>query len=148
GAALVMKAWFVSNLTDMYGDIPYTEAFRGHEGLIYPKFDTQESIYESILADLKTAHGLFNENLQFDGNDLIYNGDPLKWKKLCNALRLRLLLRVSKRPEMNSVAEIAEIFNNPVMFPLFESNEDEAMMKHTGISPFINTFSTWRLAEF
>lgn len=148
GAALVMKAWLVSNLTDMYGDIPYSEAFKGDEGLIYPKFDTQQSIYESLLADLKRANGLFLENLPFDGNDLIYNGNPVKWKKFCNALRLRLLLRVSKKPEMDAQAEIAEMFNNPVAYPLFESNEDEAMMRYTGESPFINTFSTWRPAEF
>lgn len=46
-AALVMKAWFISNLTDMFGDIPYTEAFKGRDELYYPKFDTQQSIYSS-----------------------------------------------------------------------------------------------------
>lgn len=148
GAALVMKAWLVSNLTDMFGDIPYTDAFKGEDELLYPKFDTQKSIYESLLADLKRANDLFKENLAFDGTDLIYNNDVIKWKKFSNALRLRLLLRLSDRPEMNSRAEIAEMVGNPTKYPLFESNDDEAMMKNTGVSPFINTFSTWRDAEF
>ena len=148
GAALVMKAWLVSNLTDMFGDIPYTEALKGDEELYYPKFDSQQSIYESLLADLRKANDLFKENVSFEGTDLIYNNDPVKWKKFANALRLRLLLRLSNKPEMNTSSEIAEIFNNPTKYPLFESNDDEAMMKYTGISPFINTFSTWRAAEF
>jgi hypothetical protein len=146
--ALVMKAWLVSNLTDMFGDIPYTDAFKGDEELYYPKFDNQKSIYENMLADLKRANDLFKENVEFDGTDLIYNNDVLKWKKFTNALRLRLLMRLSNKPEMDVKTQIAEIFNDPVKYPLFESNDDEAMMKHTGVSPFINTFSTWRTTEF
>lgn len=148
GAALVMKAWFVSNLTDMFGDIPYTEAFKGREELYYPKYDTQQSIYTLLLADLKKANDLFNESKPFESTDLIYAGDAAKWKKFANSMRLRLLVRVSNRSEMNAPAQIAEIFTNPTKYPLIASNDDEAMMKYNGVKPFINLFFEMAAAEF
>ncbi len=147
-AALVMKAWFVSNLTDMFGDIPYTEAFKGREELYYPKYDTQQSVYISILADLKRANDLFTDTKPFESSDLIYAGDIAKWKKFTNSMRLRLLVRVSNRSEMDAPAQIAEIFNNPTQYPLIASNDDEAMMKYTGVKPFINLFLEMNAAEF
>lgn len=148
GAALVMKAWMVSNLTDMFGDIPYSEAFRGNEGLLLPKFDSQQSIYTSLLADLERANELFDENKAFDGTDLIYNNDALKWQKFCNSMRLRLLIRVSNRAEMNVPAQLAEMLADPVKFPLIGSNADEAMMRYTGVKPFINQFFEMSATEF
>ncbi|WP_199118207.1 SusD/RagB family nutrient-binding outer membrane lipoprotein [Pedobacter sp. ASV28] len=148
GAALVMKAWFVSNLTDMFGDIPYKEAFRGKEELYYPKFDTQKSVYESLLTDLKKANDLFNETKTFESTDLIYSNDVVKWKKFANSLRLRLLVRVSNKTEINAPAQIAEMFGNPTKYPLIASNDDEAMMKYNGVKPFINLFFEMSATEF
>lgn len=147
-AALVMKAWFVSNLTDMFGDIPYTEAFKGKEELYNPKYDTQQSIYTSLLADLKRANDLFTETKPFESSDLIYASDAVKWKKFANSMRLRLLVRVANKVEMNAPAQIAEMFNNPTKFPLIASNDDEAMMKYDGIKPFINLFFEMSASEF
>jgi len=147
-AALVMKAWFVSNLTDMFGDIPYTEAFRGRDDLLYPKYDSQQSIYTSILADLKKANEIFDENKAFETTDLIYSGDIIKWKKFTNSMRLRLLVRVSNKSEMNAPGQIAEMFGNPTKYPLIGSNDDEAMMRYSGTKPFINLFLEMAAAEF
>ncbi|WP_256010159.1 SusD/RagB family nutrient-binding outer membrane lipoprotein [Desertivirga xinjiangensis] len=148
GAALVMRAWLVSNLTDMFGEIPYTEAFRGKEELYYPKFDSQQSIYASLLTDLKRANDLFSETKPFDSSDLIYNNDPVKWKRFANSLRLRLLMRVSGKEEMDAPAQINEMFSNPDKFPLFGSNDDEAMLRYTGVKPFINQFFEMSDSEF
>jgi len=144
-AALVMKAWMISNLTDMFGDIPYTDAFKGTEGLYYPKFDTQQSIYISLLADLRTANDLFAETKEFKATDLIYNNDVVKWKKFSNSLKLRLLMHVSNKAEMNVPTQIAEMVNNPTKYPLIASNDDEAMMRYTGVKPNINLFLSFRL---
>ena len=148
GAALVMKAWFVSNLTDMFGDIPYTEAFQGKKEMFYPRFDSQKDIYVSILADLKRANDLFTETKPFVATDLIYSNDPVKWKKFANSMHLRLLLRVSNKTEMNAPAQIADIFGNPAKYPLILTNDDEAMMRYTGVSPFVNLFYDMSGAEF
>ena len=52
-------------LTDVWGDVPFTEALQGFtaEGTLYPKYDTQESIYNAILAELEEA------NVASDGNN-------------------------------------------------------------------------------
>ena len=51
GPALIMKAYMAATLTDLYGDVPYSEALQGKSGVITPAYDTQESIY--------TAAGVF-----------------------------------------------------------------------------------------
>lgn len=56
GVALIMKSWMFSTATDAYGDIPYTEAIKGKTDANYvPVYDTQETIYNGILADLKAC---------------------------------------------------------------------------------------------
>ncbi len=147
-AALTMKVYLMSNLTDMFGDIPYTEAFQGEERLYYPVFDKQSDIYEALLNDLETANDLFDDKLPFVAHDLIYGNDILKWRKFTNSLRLRLYMRVSNRPEMQSKEKIIEMLDDAGKYPVFQSNEDEAIMRFSGISPFINGFSNYRAAEF
>lgn len=51
--ALVLNAWAYSNLTDTYGDVPFTEASKLDEGISQPKFDQQKNIYIQMLDDLK-----------------------------------------------------------------------------------------------
>ena len=49
GVALVLRSWMFSLATDCYGDVPYSEASEGKTGLLFPKYDTQEEIYNGIL---------------------------------------------------------------------------------------------------
>lgn len=56
---LTMQAYILQIATDRWRDIPFTEAFKGDAGYITPKYDTQETIYPAITAQLKTAADLF-----------------------------------------------------------------------------------------
>ena len=48
--ARILKAWAVANLTDTYGDVPYSESCLPLLKAIYnPKYDTQQSIYTDLL---------------------------------------------------------------------------------------------------
>ena len=58
--ALTLNALVYANLTDLFGPVPMTEAVRGEDGILYPKYDTQEFIYETILADLERANTLYD----------------------------------------------------------------------------------------
>ena len=134
--ALTLNAWIYSLLTDSFGDVPMEEAVRGDEGIFYPAFNTQQEIYTKIIADLETANTLFDtEQEMIYGTEILYNNNVSKWRKFCNSLRLRLLLRVSKRPEMNAYAELAEMLNDPVQYPVFTSNSDAAILQITGVEP-------------
>lgn len=140
--ALTLNSWIYANLTDSFGDIPMDEACRAEEGILQPKFNTQKEVYQKILADLDEANKLFNtkEKLIYTG-DLLFNADTendgiLKWKKFCNSLRLRSLLRISSRDaEMNIVAEIQKMLNNPNDYPIFSTNEDSAVLNISGVAP-------------
>ena len=101
--ARILKAWIFSQATDIYGDIPYFESNKlPEEADPNPKYDTQKSIYEDLLKELKeAAAGLDAGKPGFGNADLIYQGDLTKWKKFANSLRLRLALRVRYAdPEM------------------------------------------------
>ena len=91
--ARILKVWAVANLTDTYGDVPYSESCLPQEQAVYqPKYDTQQSIYTDLFKELKEAAAQLDESIRkvMVSADLIYGGDVAKWKKLANSLRLRL----------------------------------------------------------
>lgn len=157
--AMVLNAWIYSNLTDTYGDIPFTEASRLDDGISQPKFDRQKDIYVKLLNDLKEANSLFITNKVLIGSDLFYKAetDPngiLNWKKFCNSLSLRLLTRILKKNgEVNVHERIQEIVNDPTTFPLFQNNNETAKLDITGVSPMLppiarpQDFTTGRAAS-
>jgi Starch-binding associating with outer membrane len=137
--ALTLNAWTYANLTDAFGDVPMTQAARAEEGILYPTFDSQQQIYTQLLQDLETANGLFNRSRPMVyGTDLLYANDVASWQRFCNSLRLRLLLRVSKRAEMNAPAELARIINDPTHYPVFTQNSESAILKITGVAPNVS----------
>lgn len=121
--AITIKALFMSNLTDCYGDVPYTEAFGNINGTgnNQPRFDTQRTVYENIIAELERANTLYNPKEGINGSrDLLYGGDLTKWRKFTNSLYLRVLMRLSNRNEVFGVAEkINRVFTNPTSYPVF-----------------------------
>ncbi|MFN7280629.1 MAG: SusD/RagB family nutrient-binding outer membrane lipoprotein, partial [bacterium] len=51
GVALILKSYMFDRLTAAYGDAPYSEAGRAKiDGTYTPKYDSQEAIYNGILA--------------------------------------------------------------------------------------------------
>ncbi len=134
GIAMVMRALIFSRMTDCYGDLPYSQALQGKNGkdggapVYTPKFDSQQEIYEGLINELKQA----NELLKMDGepvkNDILFNGDILKWKKFANSLRLRLLLRRSAK--VDPTADMREIIGNPAVYPIMDAVADNAALKY------------------
>lgn len=140
--ALTLKVYLLSNLTDIYGDIPYSEAYRGDEGIDHPKFDSQKSVYEQMFAELEQANALYATKPTFEKPtmDLMYNGDMKLWRKFNNSIYLRLLCRVSGRSEMNVGQKIQEIIDDPTTYPIISSNAENATVKNTGVDPYYNYF--------
>jgi len=131
--ALILKSWMFSMATDAYGDIPYSEATKAKEGIVYAKYDTQESIYQGILADLVTANTLLSTGTDAINGDPLYGGDAAKWRKLANSLRLRFLLRISDRKSVG--ADINSIISNAGASPIFTGNGDNAAYAYTASAP-------------
>jgi hypothetical protein len=97
GVGKIMMALSLSTATDVWGDIPYSEALMGDENLT-PSYDSQESIYAEIDRLLVEAI----ENLESDDNtlgirnDYIYGGSAALWIKAANTLRARFQMRLTK----------------------------------------------------
>lgn len=97
-------------LTDLFGDIPFSQAGYGFENLdlLRPAYDSQRDIYLFLLDELKWADENIDASLpvvepyaSFIGFDNLFNGDLLKWRKLANSLRLRHAMRMAeKEPEL------------------------------------------------
>jgi hypothetical protein len=146
GIGLIMRSYIFSQLTDLYGDIPYTQAVKASEGIVLPSYDTQESIYTAMLADLKKANTLLGSTNETIDGDILYSGNITKWKKFANSLSLRLLMRISAKKNVQS--QFSEIINNPSQFPIFENNSDNAAI--TYLAAFPNQFpqATNRVGSF
>lgn len=150
--AMTLKVLYMSNLTDMFGDIPYSEAFtaRKPNGTTKPKFDSQKEVYEQMFAELMIANEIYASKPVFIKSflDGMYGGSMEQWQKFNNSLYLRLLMRVSGRAEMNVGSKMTEILNNPDKFPIFTSNEDNATVIFSGSDPYRNQFTNTNESSF
>jgi hypothetical protein len=89
--------YFYHQLTDVAGDIPYSEALKGESGSLTPKYDTQKDIYLNMFKELDEAASSFDATKpNFGAADLFYKGDVTKWKKFAYTLMLRLAMRLTK----------------------------------------------------
>lgn len=113
-------------MTDLYGNVPYTEANKGIEGTFFPKYDNQEFIYKDMLAKLETAAGAIGSGADnVGGADLMYGGDFTKWKKFANSLMLRLAMRISNVDPATAESFARKAISGGVM----SSNDDMAWLQ-------------------
>ena len=112
GASMILSAKIFQEMTDAFGDIPYSEAFQSNT-YSHPAYDKAEDIYKSLLLSLDTAINYLQQNApaSFSDVDVINNGDQSKWIHFANTLRLRLLLRQSEVSGFNPSDEITKIKN-------------------------------------
>lgn len=127
---IVVKAFKTFKITDYFGDIPYSEA-----GKIWynttetsnkkPKFDSQESIYKSLLNDLVWARTILNSNktmtsmgnnyYSLESYDVLYHNDYAKWGKIANSLILKYGLRMEKKDPAFADTLLYTAYNLPVI---------------------------------
>jgi hypothetical protein len=123
GVAKILMAYQLGVATDMWGNIPYSEALKGASNDFKPKFDSQQEIYNTIftllneaITDLDSPTSLFDPDVE----DLIYLGDLDKWRKTAYALKARYSLHLAKRngttAYSNALAAVANAYT---------SNEDD-----------------------
>jgi hypothetical protein len=135
GPALVMRAFVTETMTDLWGDIPYTEAGLGSANFT-PKYDTQAAVYDSIFAALTQAAGIMNDvGIHYGSADPVYgqNGeDPAtesaQWTKLANSLHARAAMRISVKDKAKGTAEL----NKALAGAVFTSNDDNAFVPWPG----------------
>lgn len=96
-ALRIHRAYMMAVLSDIYGDIPCTEAGMSYiNGNANPKYDTQEEVYDFIFSELKACAAQLGKGTDLISGDVTsLGGDVTAWKKYANTLRLRYAMRIS-----------------------------------------------------
>jgi hypothetical protein len=127
GVARIWRVFIFHRLTDLYGDIPYSEAGKGYiEGILKPAYDAQEDIYMDMLSELEAGIGQLGANT-LGVSDLVYQGDVDKWRRFGNSLMLRLAMRLTKADAATAQAWATKAISAGTM----SSNGDIAYIQHT-----------------
>ncbi len=110
GPALIYKAYITAALTDLYGDVPYSEALKGKSGIVSPKYDNQRDIYlgeggiiDNLDKGIAAIDG-YKGSILLQG-DIIYSGNLTKWKKLANTLKFKALMRISGKEDVKAALQ-------------------------------------------
>ena len=127
--ARILRAWLMFQNAETFGDIPYTEA---NDMDNYPthKFDKQEFIYKDLIRELKEI----NTSLQgvtkgWTAGDILLGGNPDKWRRFANSLRLTIAMRMSNVEPAFSATEADAAIADGVM----RDNGDNAVFKFNGM---------------
>ncbi|MFC3559967.1 SusD/RagB family nutrient-binding outer membrane lipoprotein [Pedobacter jamesrossensis] len=123
-AARILKAFYFQNMTDRWGDIPYSQALKGKEFLT-PVFDKQQAVYTSLFKELKEAAAQFDSGATLKG-DILFSGSVVKWKKFAATIRLNMALRLSKKDPATGRTE----FNAAIADGVITSNADNVVYTH------------------
>lgn len=96
GIGKILKAYVYLTVVDLYGDVPYSEALKGDEGILNPKVDGGASVYTACIALLNEAKAdLANTAGTGIARDIFYNGSRTKWTTLANSLELKAQLNLA-----------------------------------------------------
>ena len=140
GVTKIWGAYLFQRLTDMYGNVPYTEAGLGYYQQIYkPKYDDQEAIYKDMIQQVKDGIRLLDANNPAIDGDLFYNGNINKWKKFGGSLLLRLGMRLSEVAPDLAKQTVTDAITAGVM----NQPEDMCLLEHdaSGKDAFKNPLS-------
>jgi Starch-binding associating with outer membrane len=113
GATMILSARLFQDLVDVFGDIPYTQAF-DNDHFSQPVYDKAVDVYGALQKSLDTAVIFMNRTKKstFNAVDVVNGGNQTKWIKFANTLKLRLLIRQSQVSGFSPSAEIAKIIAN------------------------------------
>ncbi|WP_319482225.1 SusD/RagB family nutrient-binding outer membrane lipoprotein [uncultured Draconibacterium sp.] len=110
----VIKAYDYQYLVDLYDNVPYNEAFLGLEKL-NPVINSGEEVYDSIYTLLNRALdkdvSSYNQ-LPYEKNDILFQGEIEDWARFANSLKLRILLRQYDARQSFASSEISSFLTD------------------------------------
>ena len=128
GMLRILRVFAFTRLTDIYGDIPYSEAGQGYiNGILKPKYDAQQDIYMDMLKELEAAVAQLGSSTTMGAGDIMFQGDMAKWKAWGNSMMLRLAMRLTKADSATAKAWAEKAVAAGTM----TSNDHIAMVQHT-----------------
>jgi hypothetical protein len=125
---MIMRAWTFHVVTDLWGDVGYSQALRlrdDPQSGNFVEYDPQSEIYAGLLTELRSAAGMLTASgARMGAADLLYRGDTEQWRRFANSLRLRMAMRMSDVAPGPAAAEFADALSDGV----FTSNADNAVL--------------------
>ncbi len=110
GVAKILKAVHVGLMVDVWGNIPYSEAFFAQT--LNPAYDNAQQLYDTLqllldngIAELQKG----TSTATIEGDDFIYEGNIETWMKAAHALKARYLLHMSETDQYDPQAILAEV---------------------------------------
>ena len=139
GIARTMMAYNLAFLTDMHGDVPWSEALNFRE-FMTPNLDKQEAIYQDVMKLLDEAlNDLAQGNATTLGAaDLYYKGDAAKWTKAVYALKARYTMRLLGR-SADRTGDLNKILDY-VSKSFTSADEEMKLDKYDGASTYNPTY--------
>lgn len=133
GIFTTFRVLLFSFMTDFYGDVYYSEALKGREGILYPVYDKQSDIYAGLLKELDDASTLISSGTDEISPiyDLMFGGDKTQWLKFCNSLKLRLIMRTSSKMS-DAGSKISAVAALPI---LSDDADMNASIAYVGTNP-------------
>ena len=112
--ARILRAYAFQRITDLWGDVPYTDALLGFNPdgspIRAPRYDSQQTVYMGLLAELKEAVAAIDPTKDsFFGADVLYSGDFDAWIKFGNSIRLRMAMRLSEVDPATAQQHVSEL---------------------------------------
>lgn len=143
GPAQVMRSLIFGYVTDVWGDVPYSEALKGDaaEVNIVPAYDPQSAIYDGLFADLGEAVTAIAGGgaISLGAADPIYAGNALRWQRFGNSLRARHAMRLANVDAARAQAQLTAAIGAPG--GLIASNADNARMAWPGDGVYDNPWA-------
>lgn len=125
--ALIWKSYLYHRITDLYGDVPYSESGNGYKTQnFYPKYDSQKDIYAGIIADIEKGLSILAQDSSPVKGDVIYQGNTGKWERFGNSLLLRLGMRMEHADPQLAKSTVQKAIQGGVM----QETSDICMVQH------------------
>lgn len=108
GAAKILKAVNLGLVLDLWGDVPYSEAFFAE--VLKPAYEDDEDLYSELLTLLDDGISALNkpdQTVVLGADDFVYNGDVDGWIKMAYSLKARYLLHMSNTSKFDPDAVLA-----------------------------------------
>ncbi|WP_281612555.1 SusD/RagB family nutrient-binding outer membrane lipoprotein [Flammeovirga sp. SubArs3] len=129
GQVKIVKVIDMMKVTQLYGDIPYAEAGKGYvEHILYPKYDSQEAVFEQMITDLKAGRDMMDKGETFT-DDFYYRGDAAAWKRLANSMLMKIALFMSEGNAERASEVFQEAFNHSAGY--ISTLNESAKLEHS-----------------
>lgn len=145
GIARILSTYAYGTLTDLFGDIPYSQSLYGNH-VTNPVYDKQEDIYKALQGQLDSAilelsvPVTDNQGALPATDDVIYGGNVERWKSLAYTLKARYAIHLTKINSVEAAQQVLKALYDGTRYRGIADNSSDALVvfgaSTTNANPF------------